>query len=142
MDWECSTPEDIANVGERFLLKLYGAIRSTKLDKLRFVTSCSLDLSVDHLCHQGSNLSHCRQLSQPPSIPFLSCSATMDWEQFLPTLLGLATQGREFSPTHYRSASSAYTCVANLVVRLQDRLSEDVRMPEGRDVLFTHVQSL
>ena len=27
-------------------------------------------------------------------------------------------QGREFSPTHYRSASSAYTCVANRVVWL------------------------
>ena len=31
-----STPEDIANVGERFLLKLFGAIRSTSLDTLRF----------------------------------------------------------------------------------------------------------
>ena len=30
------TPEDIANVGERFLLKLYGAIRSTSLDTLRY----------------------------------------------------------------------------------------------------------
>ena len=44
--------------------------------------------------------------------------------------------------SHYRSASSAYTCMANRVVRLQDRLSEDMRMPEGRGVLFTHVQSL
>ena len=33
-----------------------------------------------------------------------------------------------------------YTCDANRVVRLQDRLSEDMRMPEGRVVLFTHVQ--
>ena len=32
-----------------------------------FVTSCALDQSVDHLCHQGSNLSHCRQLPQPPT---------------------------------------------------------------------------
>ena len=101
----------------------------------------------------------------------------------------MAIQGREFSPTHYRSASSAYTCVANRVVRvarqvvrrhadggrqgvlrivscgcktgcpktcgwrkagcvanrvvrLQDRLSEDMWMAEGRVVLFTHVQSL
>ena len=53
----------------------------------------------------------------------------------------LAIEGREFSPTHYRSASSTYTCAANRVVRLQDRLSEDRRMPEGRVVLFTHVQS-
>ncbi len=32
-----STPEDIANVGERFLLKLYEAIRWTSLDKLRYI---------------------------------------------------------------------------------------------------------
>ena len=32
-----STTEDIANVGVRFLLKLYGAIRSTSLDKLRYI---------------------------------------------------------------------------------------------------------
>ena len=32
-----STPEDVANVGERFLLKLYGAVRSTSLDKLRYI---------------------------------------------------------------------------------------------------------
>ena len=32
-----------------------------------FVTSCTLDQSVDHLCHQGSDLSHCRQLPQLPS---------------------------------------------------------------------------
>ena len=32
-----STPEDIAYVGERFLLKLYGAVRSTSLDKLRYI---------------------------------------------------------------------------------------------------------
>ena len=31
------TPEDIANVGEKFLLKLYGAVRSTSLDKLRYI---------------------------------------------------------------------------------------------------------
>ena len=30
-------PEDIANVGERFFLKLYGAIRSISLDKLRYI---------------------------------------------------------------------------------------------------------
>ena len=42
-------------------------------------------------------------------------------------LTQLAIQGREFSPTHYRSANSAYTCDANRVVRLQDRLSEDMR---------------
>ena len=58
-----STPDDAANVGERFLLKLYGAVRSTSLTN--FVTSCTLDQSDDHLCHQGSNLSHCRQL--PPT---------------------------------------------------------------------------
>ena len=51
-------------------------------------------------------------------------------------------QYREFSPTQYRSASSAYKCVANRVVRLQDMLSEDMRMPEGRVGLFTHVQLL
>ena len=43
-----------------------------------FVTSCTLDESVDHLCHQGSNLSHCRQLPQPPSsihtVPILQCN--------------------------------------------------------------------
>ena len=59
-----STPADIANIGERSLLKLYGAIRSTSLDKLRYILYTR---SVDHLCHQGSNLSHCRQLPQPPS---------------------------------------------------------------------------
>ena len=32
-----STPEDIANVGERFLLNLYGAVRSTSLDKLCYI---------------------------------------------------------------------------------------------------------
>ena len=32
-----STPEDIANVGERFFLKLYGAVRSTSLGKLRYI---------------------------------------------------------------------------------------------------------
>ena len=32
-----STPEDVANVGERFLLKFYGAVRSTSLDKLRYI---------------------------------------------------------------------------------------------------------
>ena len=32
-----STPEDIANVGARFFLKLYGAVRSTSLDKLRYI---------------------------------------------------------------------------------------------------------
>ena len=32
-----------------------------------FFTSCTLDQSVDHLCYQGSHLSHCRQLPQPPS---------------------------------------------------------------------------
>ena len=32
-----STPEDVANVGERFLLKLYGAVRSTSLDKLSYI---------------------------------------------------------------------------------------------------------
>ena len=51
-------------------------------------------------------------------------------------------QGREFSPTHYRSTSSAYTCVANRVVWMQVRLSEDMRTPEGRVVLFTHVRLL
>ena len=66
----------------------------------------------------------------------------MEWEQFVPNSLGLAIHGREFSPTHYRSASSIYTCVANRVMRWQDKLSEDMRMPEGRVVLFTHVQSL
>ena len=43
-----------------------------------FVTFCTLDLSVYHLCHQGSNLSHCRQLSQQPSsihtVPILQCN--------------------------------------------------------------------
>ena len=48
----------------------------------------------------------------------------MDWEQ---CQTDRGWQGREFSPTHYTSASSAYTCVANRVVRLQDRLSEDMR---------------
>ena len=32
-----STPEDIANGGERFFIKLYGAIRSITLDKLRYI---------------------------------------------------------------------------------------------------------
>ena len=66
----------------------------------------------------------------------------MDWVQFVPNWLGLVMQGREFSRTHYRSASSTYTCVGNRVVRSRDRLSEDMRMPEGSVVLFTHVQSL
>ena len=47
--------------------------------------------------------------------------ATMDWEQFVPNWLGLAIHGREFSPTHYRSASSTFMCVANRVMRWQDR---------------------
>ena len=66
----------------------------------------------------------------------------MDLGTIYAKLTGVGRDGREFSPTHYRSASSrAYTCVANnRVVRLQDRLSEDMRMPEGRVVLFTHVQ--
>ena len=42
----------------------------------------------------------------------------------------------------YKTASNAATCVVNRVMQLQDRLSEDMRMPEGRIVLFTHVQSL
>ena len=37
---------------------------------------------------------------------------------------------------------SAYTCVANRVVRLQDRLSEDKRMPDAGFVLFIHVRLL
>ena len=40
-------------------------------------------------------------------------------------------QGREFSPTHYRSASSAYTCVANRVVWLQDRLRKTCGRPKA-----------
>ena len=55
----------------------------------------------------------------------------------MPNSLGMAVQGRDFRPTHYRSASSAYTCVANRVMRCQDRLSKDMRIPEGRGVLFT-----
>ncbi len=99
-----------------------------------------LDQSVDHLCHQGSNLSHCRQLSQQPSsihtVPILLCS------NGLGTICAqLAIQGREFSPTHDRSASSTYTCVANRVLRLRDRLSEDMQMPGGSVVLFTFMRS-
>ena len=32
-----NTSEDIANVEEKFLLKLYGVVRSTSLDKLRYI---------------------------------------------------------------------------------------------------------
>ena len=33
----CSPPEDITNVGVRLRLKLYGAVRSTSLNKLRYI---------------------------------------------------------------------------------------------------------
>ena len=46
---------------------------------IHFVTFCTLDQSVDHLCHQGSNLSHCRQLLQLPS----SIHTIMTVQQFL-----------------------------------------------------------
>ena len=133
-----STPEYIANVGERFLLKFYGAIRSTSLDKLRYILYTR---SVGHLCHQGSNLSHCRQLSQPNSIhamPILQCNN------------GLATICAQLAGWQYRDGSLvtlttdrpvAPTRVLQ-ILRLQNRLLDDMRMPEGRDVLFTHVQSV
>ena len=207
-----SPPEDIINVGVRFLLKLYGAVRSTSLDKLRYilytrsVSRSSLTsrfkleslpptaaaakfhshrayIAVQQLLAEpkqrwgdgatltthsqstatvvnrkqwptssaaGYLMSLARRKTSPSSQRGQHLvwrtrekrSATMVWEQFVPNWLGLEIKGREFSPTHYRSASSAYTCVANRVVRLQDRLSEDMRMPEGRVVLFTHVQLL
>ena len=88
-----STPEDIANVGERFLLKLYGAIRSTSLDKLRYILT--LHQSVDHLCHQDSNLSHCRQLTQPPTfihtVPILHCNNGL--ETICAQLIGVGNTG-------------------------------------------------
>ena len=43
-----------------------------------FVTSCTLDQSVDHLSEQGSNVSRCRQLPQLTSsihtVPILECN--------------------------------------------------------------------
>ena len=50
----------------------------------------------------------------------------------------MTIQGQESSPTHYRSASSAYTCVANGVVRFQDMLSEGMRMTESSVALYMY----
>ena len=44
----CSTPEDIANGGERFLIKLYGAMISTSLDTLRCIL-CTRSVSRSSL---------------------------------------------------------------------------------------------
>ena len=47
-----SMPEDVANVGERVLLKLHGVIRSTSLDELhvtvytRSISRTSLDSAI------------------------------------------------------------------------------------------------
>ena len=104
------------------MVRTFTEPRSTPEDKKRCMEPSDRHrwkdfvLSVDHICHQGSNLSHCRQLSQPPSsihtVPILQCN------NGLGTICAqMAIQGREFSPTHYKSARSAYTCVANRVVR-------------------------
>ena len=66
----------------------------------------------------------------------------MDVEQCVANRLGLAVQGRDFSPTHYRSASSANTCAVNRVMQLQDMFVEDMRVSIRRVILFTNVRSL
>ena len=58
-------PEDIANVGEMFLLKLYGAVRLTSLDKLCYILY-TRSVSRSSLS-SGFNIENCRQLSQQPS---------------------------------------------------------------------------
>ena len=131
-----STPEDIANGGERFLLKLYGAVRSTSLDKLYYIL-------YTRSVSRSSLSSGFKLESLPPTAAatkFHSYRVDLVVQQLIgnklfPTdCMGLAIHGLGFSPTHYRSASSACTCVANRVERLQEELSEDMRMPEGRVV--------
>ena len=62
-----STPEYIANVGEMFLLTLYGAVRSTSLDKLRYILFTRSD--------SRSSLSPGFKLeSLPPTVPQLPSS--------------------------------------------------------------------
>ena len=55
-----NTPEDIANVGEMFLLKLYGAFRLTSLDKICYILYTRL-VSRSSLS-SGFKLENCRQL--------------------------------------------------------------------------------
>ena len=72
-----SPPEYITNVEVRFLPTLYGAGRSTSLDKLRYILYTRA-VSRSSPCHLVSNLIHCRQLPQQPSsihtVPILQCN--------------------------------------------------------------------
>ena len=137
-----STPEDIANIGERFLLKLYGAIRSTSLDTLRYTL-------YTRSVRRSSLSSGFKLESLPPTVAaakFHSYRAYLAVQQWI---------GNNLCPTdwgwHYRDGSLvplttdrpvAPTRVLQIVsCGLPDRLSEDMRMPEGRVTLFAHVQS-
>ena len=116
-----SMPEDVANVGERLLLKLYGVIRSTSLDKLRVtmytwsISWTSLDSVIRvHTWIITTNCCRC----QVSFLSCLSCIATTDWEHFVSDWLGLAVEGGDVTPTDCRSERSSYMYTANRAMQL------------------------
>ena len=122
-----STPGDIANVGERFLLKLYGAIISTSLDKrcyimyTRSVSRSSLSSEFIAANCRSSQVSYRAYIAVQQWIRNNLCPTDWGW-QYSDGSLVPHTVDRPVAP------------VSNRVVQLQDRLSEDMRMPEGRVV--------
>ena len=92
-----SMPEDVANVGERSLLKLCEVIRATSLDELcvtmytRSISRSSLD-SVIRVRTSVIITTCCR--CQVSFLSCLSCTATMDGGPFYLRLTGICRGGR------------------------------------------------
>ena len=73
-----SPPEDMTNVGVRFLQKLYGAFRSTSLDKLRYTLyTRSVSRSSLSSGFKLESLPPTSAAAKFPFIPCLYCSATI-----------------------------------------------------------------
>ena len=77
------TPEDIiANVGEMFLLKMYGAVSSTSLDKLRYIlytqsvsrSSLSSGFKLESLPPTAAAAIHTVPINIIPVQQWLSCA--------------------------------------------------------------------
>ena len=133
------------------MLRLYEAIRSTLLDRLRYTSLhfVTLRYTIVHWINQPIICvirvqtciitSNCR-CPQVSIISDLSRIETVDAKQMVSNWPAVVTQGRDFNPIHYRSISSAYKWPANRVVRLHN--TEDTRVSKGMVVSFTNVQSL
>ena len=73
-----SPPDDITNVGIRFFLKLYGAVRSTLLDKLRYsLYTRSVSRSSLSSRFKLESLLPTAAAAKNPFIPCLYCSGTI-----------------------------------------------------------------